>query len=163
MDLMGWLAGNVGFIIVYAGMIIFGLVAYAYIIPYFVVRRLRKMVASGEASQWIAKMVPELLSMELTVKRDDGTEEKVPLVNFLVSIAIQNLKMQFNSLKSSFIRGVMSGEEGTGFDLNQIEKLIDQVPKKWRWAAQLFGPLVFKKMVTGTTTGAGASVVSKGL
>lgn len=120
----------------YVGMVLFGFFAYAYIIPYFTVRKFRKMLESGEG----ARMILELLHSKIEVPDPANPKEthEVTIAQFLVSVAITNLKMQLNSVKSSLVRGFLSGdggeEGGTPF--------LDAVPKKMRWVVQLFGPMV---------------------
>lgn len=118
---------------IYIGMVIFGLFAYAVIIPYFTVRKFRKMLESGEGAQ----MICQLLQTPISVKGADGNPHETELANYLISLAIQNLKMQLNSFKSAMIRGIISpgadGEEGAG----ALDQLMEGIPKKWRWVAQL--------------------------
>jgi len=135
---------------IYLGMVLFGLFAYAVIIPYFTIRKFRKMLESGEG----AKMILALLQTPITIKDSAGNPHEMELANYLISLAIQNMKMQFNSLKSAFFRGVTDGE-GDG-DAGGFEQILDACPKKWRWAAQLLLPIVASKM-QGANAGAAAA------
>jgi len=125
---------------IYIGMVIFGLFAYAYIIPYFVIRRFKKLMADGE----IGAMLGTALTAELIVHDAQGNEHKTQVGNYLVSLAVQNLKLQLNSMKSAFIRSMISdgGEDGTS-------QFLESVPKNWRWAAQLMLPIIASKMQQG--------------
>ena len=84
----------------YIVMIVFGLFAYAVIIPYFVMRKVKKMIYTGEFIQ--------LLESRITVQVSDGKggtkTREMRVVNYLISVVIHNLKMQINGLKASFIR-----------------------------------------------------------
>jgi len=133
---------------IYLGMVLFGLFAYAVIIPYFTIRKFRKMLESGEG----AKMILALLQTPITIKDSAGNPHEMELANYLISLAIQNMKMQLNSLKSAFFRGV-SGGEGEE-DAGGLGQILEACPKKWRWAAQLLLPLVAAKVQQGASTGA---------
>jgi len=125
---------------IYLGMVLFGLVAYAWIIPYFVIRRFKKLMADGE----IGAMLGTALTAELIVQGPNGEPHKTQVGNYLVSLAVQNLKLQLNSMKSAFIRSMVSdgGEDGTS-------QFLESVPKNWRWAAQLMLPIIASKMQQG--------------
>ena len=141
-------------LVIYLGMVVFGLIAYAVIIPYFVVRRFRRMLSSGEGASWLMG----LLESEISVKDEQGQEKKTMLVNWLISIAIMNLKMQLNSLKSAMVRSIMcEGGEEPGEAMNAW---LDAVPRKWRWVAQLALPLLASRMQQVQSTAPGTSAVS---
>jgi len=157
---------------IYIGMVIFGLIAYAYIIPYFVVRKIRKLVEEGWAAKILGELIPQLLALKIQVE-DKATKEikEIPLINYLVSVGIQNLKLQLNALKSSIVRGVVGGEDGQAENLiSSLEGMLESVPKKWRWAAQMFAPFIIQKVAqsqaenaASQTTGAAITVPYKGV
>jgi hypothetical protein len=133
---------------IYVGMVIFGLIAYAYIIPYFVVRKIRKIVEDGWAAQMLGELIPQLINMKIILEGKDGEKHEVPLINYLVSVGIENLKMQFASMKSAMVRGFVGGD-GKATDLiNGMDQILQSVPAKWRWAAQLIMPFAMQKIAS---------------
>lgn len=122
---------------IYIGMVIFGLIAYAYIIPYFVVRRIKKIVESGWAAQQIGILLPQLLALRVKSVDNQGQEREQALVNYLVSVAMHNLKLQLSGMKGAMVKSMMSNAELTPESLTAMEAMLEAVPKKWRWAAQL--------------------------
>lgn len=120
----------------YIGMVIVALVSYAVVIPYFIVRRIRKMVDNGEMAELI------FCALMSKIKKEDGTETTV--AQLLVSVGINNLKMQFNSLKSAVVRGLMCGEGGEDVQSVAMEQYLQSVPKKWRWIIPLMLPVMAK-------------------
>lgn len=153
MDIIGWLSAHTELIAIYGIMILFGLFAYAYIIPYFTVRRMRRMLESGEG----ARMIIQLLQTPITIKDSNGNPHETELANYLVSLVIQNLKMQLNSLKSAMFRG-MAGDGGEAD--GGIGQLLEACPKKWRWAAQLLLPMVAARMQQTNATVSAAQVAA---
>lgn len=128
---------TVDIVLLYLGMVLVAFISYAIVIPYFLVRRIKKMVETGELAEMI---INALMS---PIKKEDGTETTV--AQLLISIGIQNLKMQFNALKSSIVRGFIS--DASGGDEAQaiaIEQYLNQVPRKWRWIVPLLLPMLAK-------------------
>lgn len=133
---------------IYLAMVIFGLIAYAWIIPYFVVKKFRSMLSSGEG----AEMILELMDSKITIPSpsDPNKTVEMSIVSFLVAHVIQNFKMTMNGLKSAIVRGAL-GDEGAE------ASVLDAVPKKWRWAVQLFGPIIASRIQAAQGNAAMAS------
>jgi hypothetical protein len=131
---------------IYVGMVIFGLIAYAYIIPYFVVRKIRKLVNEGWAAQTLGELIPQLINLKIILEDKSGEKHEVPLINYLVSVAIDNMKMQFASMKSAMIRGFVGGDGKANDLITGMDTILASVPKQWRWAAQLIMPFAMQKI-----------------
>jgi len=162
---------------IYLGMVLFGLIAYAYIIPHFVAKKVKGILKAGiaddmlktvmekqvpvilnglrtwaaspegkaELNKMLVEMIPDIINTRLIVKDDAGKEHEQPLMNFIASVVIANIKMQLNSLTSAIVRSPIEGEDG----MNLVDIAVQAAPKKWKWAAQLFAPLLIQRMAKG--------------
>lgn len=125
---------------IYIGMVVFGLFAYAVIIPYFVMRKVRKMIYTGEFIT--------LLDSEITVAVSDGhggtRPAKMKVANYLISIFMNNIKMQLNSMKSSMVRSFMNVGESPEGDATMAlcDAIVENTPKKWKFVSQM-GVMLF--------------------
>jgi len=149
-DIIGWLAAHSELLVIYGTMILFGLFAYAYIIPYFVVKRIKHMAESGQAAVWLGNIVPQLLNMTMVVKDEEGKEREMPMVNYLISVGMMNLKMQLKSAKSSIVRSLLT--EGPGDDAGghpffiAMDRMKESAPKNWKWLPDVISLLGMLKM-----------------
>lgn len=97
-------------------------------------------------SQMVVDVVPAIINCELSVKGKDGTPQQIGLINYIVSVGIDNFKMQLNSFKSALVRGVAGG--GGDTSESAIDVVIQAMPKQWRWIAQLM-PLITRFLPNG--------------
>ena len=141
---------------IYLGMVLFGLIAYAFIIPYFVARKVRGILQAGIADDMLTdvmkKQVPVIIQglkdwaaseegratinnllveefpklLTMEIQTDDG--KTMPLPNYLASVVWQNIYMQFLNFKKE-VGQQIEQEAGPAPMMMTLAKKI--IPKKY--------------------------------
>lgn len=136
---------NLDVLLIYIVMVIFGLFAYAVIIPYFLVRKIKQMARDGSIAIMLAENIPLLMEVRIPIKDKDGKllkDENGEVITqgfmgYLASAIMFNLKCQLNGLKGGMIKSLMAGG-GEGIEGGSpIDMMVERIPKKWRWMAEL--------------------------